>query len=342
MLILARIKELLEQAADKLRQVCPEVRFGVYSAGLKRRDTTHPVIVASIQSVYQRAKQLGAFDLILVDESHLIPADGEGMYRTLLADAKAINPHLRVIGFTATPYRLDSGTICGPDNLLQSVCYEVGVRELIVRGYLCPLVTKVGKARADLSGLHVRGWEYIAGEVEDLMDQDALVRAACAEIVEYTRDRQAVLIFASGIKHGQHVVRVLKEQHGIECGFVSGETPDGERDRLIARFRQKEWARQLQIDFGANAAEPLKYLCNVNVLTTGFDAPNVDCVVLLPPTLSPDFYYQMVGRGFRLHPGNQNCLVLDFGGNVLRHGPVDGIKVKASGVSGNGQAPAKE
>ena len=78
------------------------------------------------------------------------------------------------------------------------------------------------------------------------------------------------------------------------------------------------------------------------MLTTGFDAPHIDCVVLLRPTMSPGLYYQMVGRGFRLHPGNQNCLVLDFGGNVLRHGPVDGIKVKASGVSGNGQAPAKE
>jgi DNA repair protein RadD len=272
----------------------------------------------------------------------LIPKDGDGMYRTLLADARAINPHVRVIGFTATPYRLDSGAICGPDKLLQSVCYEVGVRELIVQDYLCPLITKAGKARADVSGLHVRGGEYVAGEVEDLMDQDALVRAACAEIVEYTRDRQAVLIFASGIKHGEHIVQVLKEQHGIECGFVSGETPDGERDRLIARFRHQEWARQLQIDFGANASEPLKYLCNVNVLTTGFDAPNIDCVALLRPTLSPGLYYQMVGRGFRLHPGKHNCLVLDFGGNVVRHGPVDGIKVKESGASGNGQAPAKE
>jgi DNA repair protein RadD len=341
-LILAHVKELLEQAADKLRQVCPEVRFGVYSAGLKRRDTTHPVIVASIQSVYQRGEQLGAFDLILVDESHLIPADGEGMYRTLLADAKAINPHLRVIGFTATPYRLDSGTICGPDKLQQSVCYEVGVRELIVQGYLCPLVTKVGKARADVSGLHVRGGEYVAGEVEALMDQESLVLAACAEIVEQTRDRHAVLIFASGIKHGEHIVSVLKAKHDIDCGFVSGETPDGERDRLIARFRDQEWARQLQIDFGANAAEPLKYLCNVNVLTTGFDAPHIDCVALLWPTLSAGLYYQMVGRGFRLHPGKQNCLVLDFGGNVLRHGPVDQVRVKEVGGQGSGQAPAKE
>src|SRR5262245_11400718 len=76
-LILAHVKELLEQAADKLRLVCPELKFGIFSAGLKRRDTKHSVILASIQSVYQKACDLDAFDLILVDEAHLIPADGE-------------------------------------------------------------------------------------------------------------------------------------------------------------------------------------------------------------------------------------------------------------------------
>lgn len=87
---------------------------------------------------------------------------------------------------------------------------------------------------------------------------------------------------------------------------------------------------------------PLKYLCNVNVLTTGFDAPNVDCVVLLRPTLSAGLYYQMVGRGFRLHPGKANCLVLDYGGNVLRHGPVDQLQVIEKRGDGTGEAPAKE
>jgi DNA repair protein RadD len=261
-----------------------------------------------------------------VDEAHLIPPEGDGMYRQFLADAKGINPHLRVVGLTATPYRLKSGLICSPDHFLNAICYEVGVRELIVQGYLCPLVTKAGRARADTSGLHVRGGEYVAVEVEDLMDQDALVRAACAEIVEYTRERNACLIFASGVKHGEHIVSVLKAKHDIDCGFVTGETPVEERDATLARFK----------------AGKLKYLCNVNVLTTGFDAPNIDCVALLRPTLSPGLYYQMVGRGFRLHPGKQNCLVLDFGGNVLRHGPVDQVRVKEVGGQGSGQAPAKE
>ncbi len=324
-LILAHVKELLQQTADKLCTVCPEVKFGVYSAGLRRRDTTDPVIVAGIQSVFRRACELDAFDLVMVDEAHLIPPEGDGMYRRFLADAKVINPDLRIIGFTATPFRMKTGTICTPDGFLNPICFEVGVRELIRDGYLCPLVTKAGKTKADTSSLHIRGGEFVADEVEDLMDQDNLVGAACTEIVEQTQERKACLIFASGIRHGEHILRVMAEEHGIDCGFVTGETPTKVRDAILARFR----------------AGDLKYLVNVNVLTTGFDAPQIDCVALVRPTMSPGLYYQMVGRGFRLHPGKQNCLVLDFGGNVLRHGPVDQVKV-ADRTRGNGDAPVKE
>jgi DNA repair protein RadD len=324
-LILAHVKELLEQTADKLHIVCPEVKFGIYSAGLRRRDTDEAVIVASIQSVYKRACELDRFDLVMVDEAHLIPLEGDGMYRQFLADAKVINPDLRIIGFTATPFRLKTGPICTPDGFLNTICYEVGVRELIRDGFLCPLVSKAGKAKADTTALHVRGGEFVADEVETLMDQETLVRSACAEIVEHTASRNACLIFAAGVKHGQHVVEMLRREHGIECGFVCGETPSAERDATLKRFKAGE----------------LQYLCNVNVLTTGFDAPHIDCVALVRPTMSPGLYYQMVGRGFRLHPSKENCLVLDFGGNVLRHGPVDEIKITTMD-RGNGQAPAKE
>lgn len=334
-LVVSHVKELLEQAVDKLRQVAPSLPVGVYSAGLRRRDTEHRVIVAGIQSIYRRACELDTFDLIIVDEAHLIPTDGDGMYRQFLADARVINPHVRVVGLTATPYRLDSGPICSADHFLNAICYEVGIRELIRDGYLCPLISKSGSAKVDTSSLHVRGGEFVADEVEHLMDQDALVEAACREVVQYTADRHACLIFASGVKHGQHIARILHDAHGIECGFVCGDTPAAEREQLLARFRRTA-SNELF------APEPLKYLCNVNVLTTGFDAPNIDCVVLLRPTMSPGLYYQMVGRGFRLHPGKTDCLVLDFGGNVVRHGPVDQIKVKERKSGGNGDAPAKE
>jgi DNA repair protein RadD len=254
----------------------------------------------------------------------MIPPDGEGMYRTFLADAQVVNPNIRLIGLTATPYRMTSGMICDPDHLLNEVCYEVGVRELIVQGYLCPLRTKAGRQKVDTTGLHIRGGEFVAGEVEALMDDDALVRDACREIVGHTEDRHSVLIFAAGVAHARHVQRVLKEL-GQECGCVFGETPSTERAATLERFR--------------NGA--LKYLVNVNVLTTGFDAPNIDCVAMLRPTNSPGLYYQMVGRSFRLHPDKEDALVLDFGGNILRHGPVDALQIKdRSGAPG--EAPAKE
>lgn len=326
-LILAHVKELLEQSAEKLRAVCPELEFGIYSAGLRRRDTKHAVIIAGIQSVFRRACELDAFDLIIVDEAHMIPPEGDGMYQQFLAEARTVNPEVRIIGMTATPYRMKDGLICMPDHFLNHVCYEVGVRELIRDGFLSPLITKAGRHAVDTSSLHVRGGEFVAGEVEDLMDDESLVDAACAEIVEYSESRQSVLMFASGIQHGQHVARVLEESHDIECGFVCGDTSPAERDYLLQRFRDGE----------------LKYLCNVNVLTTGFDAPNIDCVAMLRPTLSPGLYYQMVGRGFRLHPGKPDCLVLDFGGNVLRHGPVDAIDVSVAETRGDGSnAPAKQ
>jgi DNA repair protein RadD len=243
----------------------------------------------------------------------------------LRSSAKALeNPNVRLVGLTATPYRMTTGMICAPENLLNHVCYEVGVRELIVQGYLCPLKSKAGRRKVDTSGLHLRGGEFIAGEVEALMDDDSLVRSACREIVEHTQDRHSVLIFASGVQHALHVQRVLNGM-GRECGFVCGDTLPFDRAETLARFKRGE----------------LKYLVNVNVLTTGFDAPNIDCVALLRPTNSPGLYYQMVGRGFRLDPSKENCLVLDFGGNILRHGPVDALEIKDR-ASGNGEAPAKE
>jgi len=331
-LVLAHVKELLEQAVDKLHAMAPDLwmQIGVYSAGLSSRDTAHPIIVAGIQSVYQKAEALGASQIVLIDEAHMVPPEGDGMYRRFLEDARKLNPNLRVIGLTATPFRMSSGPICvpPPEGILNAVCYEVGVRELINGGFLSPLKSKAGKYKANTDDLHIRGGEFVPAEVESLMNQDMLVHSACKEIVEYVRagSRKACLIFASGVKHGQHVAKIIEQLAGEECGFVDGDTAGIFRDQIIRRFREGT----------------LKYLANVNVLTTGFDAPNVDCVALLRPTMSPGLYYQMVGRGFRLAPGKTDCLVLDFGGNVMRHGPVDQIRVSDPGGKGTGEAPAKE
>lgn len=336
-LVLSHVKELLEQSAETLRTMAPDLDVGVYSAGLKQRDTDQPVIVAGIQSIYKRACELDAFDLILVDEAHLLPPDGEGMYRQFLADTQIVNPNVRLIGLTATPYRLKSGMLCAPENLLNQICFEIGVKELINRGFLSPLKTKAGKLRADYGQLHLRGGEFVRSEIETLMDTEDLVRSACREIANLTADRKSVLIFAASVAHAAHVRTELQRVTEIEVGWVTGNTDSAERSEMIERFKGKRIATSL---FG-DSKEPLKYLVNVNVLTTGFDAPNVDCVVLLRPTASAGLYYQMVGRGFRLHPDKDDCLVLDYGDNILRHGPVDAIEIREK-QAGNQAAPVKE
>lgn len=325
-LVLAHVRELLEQTRDKLDAVCPGLHVGIYSAGMGKRDTTHPVIVAGIQSAHRKGEELGAFDLILVDEAHMIPPDGDGMYRQFLSEARKLCPHTRVIGMTATPFRMGSGPICSPTGILNSICYEVGVRELINAGFLSPLKSRAGQTRADLSGVHTRGGEYVAAELEQTMNTEELVMAACSEIVELTEDRKSVLIFCAGVEHGKNVAEAITELAGRECGFIDGTTPGLNRDDMIRRFKAGE----------------LKYLANVNVLSTGFDAPNVDTVAMLRPTKSPGLYYQMVGRGFRKADGKEYCRVLDFSDNVMTHGPVDQIRVREPGAKGDGTPPAKE
>ncbi|PWM28487.1 MAG: DNA helicase [Clostridiales bacterium] len=339
--ILAHVKELLEQNAAKVAALCPEIQIGMYSAGLGRRDTDNQVVVAGIQSVYNKADELGAFDLILIDEAHLIPPDGDGMYQTFLTAEKAINSNVRLIGFTATPYRLRGGLICKPENLLNDICYEIGVRELIMRGYLSKLRSKNGRTKADLADLHIRAGEFIAEEIADKMDNERLVAAACSEIIEITRERKKVLIFASSVAHAEHIKQQLELRSGSECGLVIGDTPKQERAEILDRFKGIPVAADL---FG-NTKTEIKYLVNVGVLTTGFDAPNIDCVVLLRPTNSAGLYYQMVGRGFRLSPetGKEDCMILDYGGNIMRHGPVDCIRVEeAAGGRKKGAPPMRE
>jgi DNA repair protein RadD len=226
------------------------------------------------------------------------------MYRSFLTDARKLNTCLRLVGLTATPYRTTTGPLCGDDQLLKAVCFDVPVMSLIDQGYLSKLTSK-RVTECDTSKLHIRGGEFVAEEVSLLMGATDAVKLACEEIIARTQDRKSVLIFCSGVEHAMSVRDLLPSAE-----LITGETRS--REEILDRFK--------------NCVT--KYLVNVNVLTTGFDAPNVDCVVMLRPTLSPGLYVQMCGRGFRLHESKKDCLILDFGGNIQRHGPINRIRVE--------------
>lgn len=331
-LVLAHRKELLQQNAEKIQACVPGLDVGVYSAGLKRKDYTQSVVVAGIQSCFRQvaAYSIGHRDIVVVDEAHLIPLKGEGMYRQLLEHLVRINPNIRIVGLTATPYRLDHGIVCGPDHLLNEVCYEVPLLRLIEEGFLCPLTSKQTAHAMNIEGVGTKGGEFIQSQLDKQAAQADVVRAATLELLGWTHDRRSTLLFSCGRKHAGLLVGFLREQvpHD-QVGYVDGETPSGERETILEQFK----------------AGAIRYLVNIDVLTTGFDAPNVDCVALFRPTLSPGLLYQMVGRGFRLHPSKENCLVLDFAGNIQRHGTIDRLKPplkKASTGGGTpGEAPSK-
>jgi len=216
---------------------------------------------------------------------------------------RAINPRLRIIGLTATPFRLDCGDLCRPDGMFQRVSYEAPIGELIDGGYLSR-VTTAPVHGIDTSGLHIRQGEFIPSEMEAAFLP--VVSSACREIVAATADRHSVLIFCCGVSHAEAVAGELWRL-GQEVGIVTGNTLPLERAATLAAFRERR----------------LKYLVNIDVLTTGFDAPCIDAIAVLRATQSAGLFAQIVGRGFRLFPGKTDALILDFGENIDRHGPID-------------------
>ena len=326
-LIVAHRKELLQQNAEKLWAFDKDLDIGFYSAGLGRRDGANAVVIAGVQSIYNRAAMLGSFNIILVDEAHLIPFDGEGMYQTLIAGLREINPGVRVVGFTATPFRMKGGSIAKPDSILNTICYDTPVKGLIAQGFLTKLVSYAGteEGKIDTVDVAVRGGEFVPGQIE----MKALVkgRVACAvkDIIKKTEHRKKVLVFTCSVKHCQTVALELGIQCDEDVAMITGETPRDERDAVVEEFR----------------AGGFKFLCNIQVFTEGLDVPDIDTIVLLRPTKSPGLYVQMVGRGFRMAPGKHDCLILDYGDNVIRHGPVDLVEGKEPSKR-KGEAPAKE
>ena len=323
-LMLTHVKELIEQNAEKMRLHWMGAPMGIYSASVGRRELGEPITFAGIQSVRSKARQLGHIDICIIDECHVVSHKDEGGYRSLLDDLKAINPNLRVIGLTATPYRLGHGLITDKPALFDALIEPVSIEELIHKGFLSTLRSKVTKSKLDTSGVHKRGGEFIESELQAAVDTDENNAKVVREVIELAGDRRAWLVFCAGVDHAQRVASVLRA-NGIAADCVTGETPKTQREQMLADFK----------------AGKLRALTNANVLTTGFDYPDIDLIAMLRPTMSPGLYVQMAGRGMRVKSHTDHCLVLDFAGVVATHGPITAVRPPKKGGDGNGEAPVK-
>ena len=322
-LMLASRKELIEQNAEKMLTIWPNAPLGIFSASIGKREID-AITFAGIQSVRNRALEIGHRDLVIVDECDEISHEETGAYRTLIAELTAINPALRVVGFTATPYRMGHGLITDKPAIFDQLIEPTSVRELIEQGYLARLTSKSPRFHQSVEGVHKRGGEFIESELQKAVDNERDTRAAVQEIIERAGDRKHWLVFCSGVDHARHVRDELIER-GVNAACVTGDTPAKEREAILSAFKSGE----------------IEAVTNANILTVGFDAPDTDLVALLRPTMSARLYVQMVGRGLRLKSDGGDCLVLDFAGNVDRHGPIVSVRPPNRKGEGGGVAPSK-
>jgi DNA repair protein RadD len=308
-MVLAHVRELLSQNEAELRALWPEASTGIYSAGLGKKQTMAQITFAGIQSVYEKVFDFGKVDIVIVDECHLIPREATTRYGKFFNDMKQANPNVVIFGLSASPYRMDSGMLHeGKGALFDGIAYSVDIKKLIKDGYLVEVISKGGIKKIDLTNVHMQAGDYKPNELAHAADDPELIRLAVGEIVDCGKERKAWLLFCSGVDHALHVSTEVNN-HGIKCEVVTGDTPKEKRDSIISDFRDGK----------------LRAIANVGVMTTGINIPRCDLVALLTSTMSTGKYIQMVGRSMRPFAFKDNSLLLDYGGNVLRHGPIDAV-----------------
>lgn len=307
-LVLAHVKELVEQNSQKYKSFGLEA--SIFSAGLKEKSLTHQVTFASVQSLSRNLNKLNEhYSLLIIDECHRVNGDKKSQYGKVINALKEYNPQLKVLGLTATPYRLGMGWIYhhhyhgfvkgNKESPFKNCIFELPLRYMIKHNYLTP-PNEVDAAIShyDFSSLASNAFgQYSNDDMNALLkNSKRATQAILQQVIQYSETRQGVMVFAATVMHAQEILTYLPAD---QSALITGDTPNAERDKLINQFKAKK----------------IKYLVNISVLTTGFDAPHVDFIAILRPTESVSLYQQIVGRGLRLSEGKKDCLVIDYAGN---------------------------
>lgn len=362
-MVLTHSKLLIEQNAEKLTNMWPSAPVGVYSAGLNKKQNGYPVTFAGIQSVAKIAPMFGHVDILLIDEAHAISPNETTSYQTFINGLLEVNPNMKVVGLTATPYRLGLGMIT--DNgiftdIAVDMCSLEAFNWFIDEGYLSPLIPRPTNTKLDVSGVKKRGGEFVEKDLQRAVDKAEITDAALREAMELAHDRQRILVFGTGVEHVEHI-----------------------RDALLALgesavcVHSKQGATENAAAFEAHRNGTARWMVGNNIFTTGYDDEKVDCIVMLRPTQSPGLWVQMLGRGTRPYYVNgylgsmighnggpplgalydletregrlaslaaspkNNCLVLDFAANTLTLGPVNDPQIPKPKGKGTGEPPVK-
>lgn len=307
-LVLAHVKELVEQNCEKYKSYGLEA--GIFSASLGKKDWSEKAIFGSVQSVARAPDEFFEnFSLLVIDECHRVAEEGATQYQEVIRKLREKSPNLCILGLTATPYRMGLGWIyeyshngemkTDQKRFFKRCVFELPLSYMIKNKFLTqPVKVDIPVTCYDFSELTEKNRMYTEAEVEELLRaQKNLTPLIVNNIVDITErfHRQGVMIFSSTVKHAQEILSYLPAD---EARLVIGETDLSRRDEIVDDFKNRKF----------------KYLVNVSVLTTGFDAPHVDVIAILRPTESNSLYQQIVGRGLRLDQGKTDCFILDYAG----------------------------
>lgn len=349
-LMLTETKELVAQNYAKLRQLWPEAPVGIYCDGLDRKQHHYPVTFGTIGSVINVASIFGFVDFVIVDECHGISEKDDSMYRKMLTALRLVNPALKVIGLTATPYRMKQGLLTHGENaLFTDIIVDMTDLEsynwFFEQGYLVPPVPRPTRVEYDLSNVKIKGGEYEEQSLRAEVDNDKKNEAVVIETLQYGINRHSGMVFASGLEHCKHLLDIF-HYYGESATWVASRGMTAkERDHNIKAYQEGEF----------------KWMINNGILTTGFDHPPLDIIAMVRFTLSPGLWVQMLGRGTRpvyvsgfdlltqdgrlssiAASQKQNTLVLDFAANVTRLGPINEPRVpKPAERKRKGDAPVR-
>ncbi len=325
-LSLAPSMDLVAQNIEEAREFWSPALFaklGVYCAGLGMKDRVHPVIFGTPQSVARSAKRLGLFDFILVDEAHTF--DAETKTAKVIIDA---NPKARVIGLTATDFRMRGLKVvpltqCG---LFTAKVYDLtsgrNFNRLVREGFLSHIVApSLRFPQIDTEGIKTKMGDFDEAELaRRAMD---VTKESVTVALEHAAERKHFMWFAVNVEHARLIQQALADA-GERSVLIHGQLDKHERVEGLAEYKAKKH----------------RHVVSVAMLTTGFDAKFVDCLVVLRPTRSLVLWKQIVGRGLRPYPTKNDCLVLDGGGNFARHGPIN--KEVGAGDSRSGLWPCTD
>lgn len=309
-LVLAHQSELLKQNESELNLLMPNLSTGIYCAKVRRKDTNQKVIFASRDSLGNQPSICGKFNQIIIDECHMlnIKEKGKSKYQNIIESQDDPN----IIGLTATPYRKNS-YIYGEDEFFQKKSFDIKVRELINKEYLCKYI--LPEKRTDYiqaDGLQLSQGDFNLEELDILSSTEETVKKCVDAWKELSIGRRLSIFFCCSRNHARVVENELKSRN-VRVAYVDGETPENERNGII------EGAKKGLYDS----------LINVNVLTTGINIRPIDCVVMLRATKSCSLFIQCVGRGMRTDNLKEDLLILDMAENFKRFGGIENPRIRA-------------